>query len=135
MENFLTLCWGLLALAALVAWRCQATQARAVQRRGLVALLCVLALMLPVISATDDLHPIAQVIEDSPAKRTQKAWATIKPVVTHVRYGSPPAVLVLASIAVPPACSVEWFRPAAAPSLQAGSAPFATWRAPPALTL
>ena len=132
MENLLNLCWGVLALAALVDWRCQATRARR-STPQLVALLCVLALMLPVISATDDLHPTAQAIEDS-SKRTQQAWAAMESVTTHIKYGSPPAVLVLAPMTVPYAGSVEWLRPPAAPSLQAGSTLSGLWRAPPALT-
>lgn len=133
MENLLNLCWVLLAVAALLAWRCQATHARAGQRRRLVALLCVLALMFPVISASDDLHPAAQAIEDS-SKRTQKAWATIKSVATHVKYGPSPAVLVQVPGVVPYAGSVAWLQPTAAPSLQAGRTLSVLWRAPPALT-
>jgi len=133
MENLLNGCWVLLAMAALLAWRCQATQARTGQRHGLVALFCVLALMLPVISATDDLHPTAQAIEDS-SKRTQQAWATIKSVATIVKYGSPPVILVLAPITVPQAGSIEWLRPTAMPSLQDGMIRLGPGRSPPVLT-
>jgi hypothetical protein len=72
MENFLNLCWLLLALTALAGWGCHTRGRRAGRSCRLLALICALALMFPVISATDDLHPAAQAIEDS-SKRSPKA--------------------------------------------------------------
>ena len=88
MENFLNYCWLLLALAALSAWLGLASRRRRTSL-GLIALLCVLTLMFPVISATDDLHPVAQAIEDS-SRRTQKALIAINQFVTHINYGIAP---------------------------------------------
>jgi hypothetical protein len=133
MENLLNLCWVLLAMAALLAWRCQAAHERAGQRGRLVALLCVMVLMFPVISATDDLHPAGQAIEDS-SKRTQSVCATLKSVATNVKYGPSPAVLVQMPAVALYAVLVEWLRLTAAPGLQAVTTLSASWRAPPVLT-
>ena len=69
MELLLNLFWLLLALSALAILRRQpscALNANSVCRPRLFLLLgCLLALLFPVVSATDDLHPINQEIEDS----------------------------------------------------------------------
>lgn len=96
MENFLNYCWLLLALAALSAWLGMAAPRRRTSL-GLIALLCVLTLMFPVISATDDLHPVAQAIEDS-SRRTQKALIAINQFVTHINY----SIAALAPIVATP---------------------------------
>jgi hypothetical protein len=71
MEVLLNSLWAFLALAALVAWVRYARRAPAVDARCFIALLCVLVLMFPVISASDDLHPVSELSDD--ATRRQHA--------------------------------------------------------------
>jgi hypothetical protein len=93
----------------------------------LVALLCFLSLMFPVISATDDLHPIAPAVEDA-SKRTYK---TVKSP-TRLNRVSSPAIVLSAPMISPPLCVAEGSWSAAVPSIQAGRMSFALLRAPPA---
>ncbi len=117
MEVLLNSVWGLLALAALLAWRRHDRQAGAGHAQRFVALVCMLLLMFPVISATDDLHPVAQAIEDS-SKRSHKAWTTVKSHATYVPHSGPlvvtstffvllPASLVLDELPPTPALSAQ----------------------------
>jgi hypothetical protein len=74
MELLLNLAWVLLALPAYWLWRRDAGW-RAARRvsalQGLLALGCVLVLLFPVISASDDLHAMRAEMEDSSiSKRT-----------------------------------------------------------------
>jgi hypothetical protein len=77
MELLLNLLWLMLALPALLIWRHDPTSARALGRfarsRSFVLLSCLLALLFPIVSATDDLHPIRTEIEESgPSKHVVK---------------------------------------------------------------
>ncbi|HLW87658.1 MAG TPA: hypothetical protein VKR57_04150 [Terriglobales bacterium] len=77
MELLLNLVWLTLALPAIWIWRhgsAHAGQPRRHSRLGAcVLLVCVLVLLFPVISASDDLHPMrAEMEESSPFKRTVK---------------------------------------------------------------
>src|SRR5208283_5577467 len=70
MELFLNLCWLSLLLPAWLLWRqrTSATGASHPAARPLVfvcALGCVLVLLFPVISASDDLHPMRPEMEES----------------------------------------------------------------------
>jgi len=90
MEVFLNLCWLFLVVPALLTWRRQEQSSR---QRGHVSLLrlgalgCVLVLLFPVISASDDLHAVRQEMEESSSKL--KAGASAK--------GSPIAIFHLAA--------------------------------------
>jgi len=130
MENLLNLCWLLLGVAALVAWHCQAS--RSGHGRPLVALLFVLALMFPVISASDDLHPTPQAMEDS-SKRTLKAWTRINWFAARMNCGHPPAILPALPVVAPSADAIEWLLPVHTRRQQAGATSGELWRAPPAL--
>jgi hypothetical protein len=77
MELLLNILWLLLALPALVVWRHQARSSRNPgehsHARSFVLSGCLLALLFPVISASDDLHPIRAEIEEAGiSKRTVK---------------------------------------------------------------
>jgi hypothetical protein len=77
MELLLNLVWLTLALPAIWIWRhesAQATHSCGYNRlRSSLLLLCVLMVLFPVISATDDLHPMrTEMEESSPFKRTVK---------------------------------------------------------------
>lgn len=67
MELFLNLCWFTLALPAYVLWR-QRVSANPWGRASLVIICtlgCALVLLFPVVSASDDLHAVAQTMEES----------------------------------------------------------------------
>jgi hypothetical protein len=77
MELLLNLFWLMLALPAVLIWRHDLTSARPLgmfsRSRSFVLLSCLLALLFPIVSATDDLHPIrAEIEESSPSKRVVK---------------------------------------------------------------
>jgi hypothetical protein len=81
MELLLNLAWMLLALPAYWLWR-QDRSARAARRvsslQCLLALGCVLVLLFPVISASDDLHVMRAEMEESTSKRTVRQAAADK---------------------------------------------------------
>ena len=83
MELLLNILWLMLALPALLVWRRQAASSRRSGKqchsRSLVLLGCLLALLFPVVSVSDDLHPISAEIEESgPFKRTIKQSPGVK---------------------------------------------------------
>jgi hypothetical protein len=76
MELALNLVWLILALPAFVVWRRQPASAR---NSGVVLLGCLLVLLFPIVSVTDDLHPISAEIEEcSPLKRALKQSTCVK---------------------------------------------------------
>jgi hypothetical protein len=77
MELLLNLVWLTLALPAIWIWRhgpARVKCSRGYSRLGSsLLLMCVLMLLFPVVSASDDLHPMrAEMEESSPIKRTVK---------------------------------------------------------------
>jgi hypothetical protein len=98
MELLLNLAWLLLALPAYWLWQ-RSFDARAQGRLGslkcLLSLACLLVLLFPVISATDDLHAMrAEMEESSPGKRgVRQAAAADKASVWHSRWQTLPAVV------------------------------------------
>jgi len=83
MELLLNLLWLMLELPAVLVWRRHSastqTSARQSHSRSLVLLGCILALLFPVVSASDDLHPLSTEIEESgPSKRTVKHSPGVK---------------------------------------------------------
>lgn len=71
MELLLNLLWLLLVVPAYWVWRRQDRSLRSM--RGSVVLACMLVLLFPVISATDDMHAMRQETEESsPLKRALK---------------------------------------------------------------
>ncbi len=79
MELLLNLAWALLALAAVLFWHRQRKSADRGRMRSLLALGCLLALLFPVVSASDDLHPLrAEAEESSISKRVVRHATGIK---------------------------------------------------------
>jgi hypothetical protein len=83
MELLLNLLWLMLALPAVLVWRQHSASTRSSGKqshsRTLVLLGCLLALLFPVVSASDDLHPISAEIEESgPFKRAVKQSPGVK---------------------------------------------------------
>ena len=89
MELLLNLLWLMLALPAVLIWRRQSASwqspGKQCHSRAFVLLGCLLVLLFPVVSASDDLHPISAEIEESgPSKRTVKHSPGVKsPAWTH----------------------------------------------------
>ncbi len=75
MELILNAVWFVLSLALIVSWVRRKGDACPPQSRGLVLLGCLLVLLFPVISITDDLHSEQLAMEDASAtsKRIQNA--------------------------------------------------------------
>jgi hypothetical protein len=82
MELLLNLLWSMLALLALGLWWRKTGPMRSMCRLSrvdqLVLLGCVLILLFPVVSATDDLHPLRQEMEESGPSKRLKQGATEK---------------------------------------------------------
>lgn len=96
MELLLNLAWMLMALPAYWLWR-RGEGSRAGRRvtslQCLLALGCVLVLLFPVISASDDLHVMrAEMEESATSKRTVRQLAGDKISAWTSRLQSPPAL-------------------------------------------
>jgi hypothetical protein len=83
MELLLNILWLMLALPAIWLWRRDPAYARSSRRLGylcpVVLLGCILVLLFPVISATDDLHAMRQEMEESsPSRRAVKPLGSDK---------------------------------------------------------
>jgi hypothetical protein len=82
MELFLNLVWMTLVLGALCAFvirrRSSTGMAQVPNAKALLALVSALVLLFPIISASDDLHPVQAVLEDA-SKRVQRAVGTVSP--------------------------------------------------------
>lgn len=90
VETLLNLLWLVIAVAALWQWRCRWAVSRSDSpfspRVEAVAMLCALALLFPVISLTDDLHPEIAVVDAVSGKRNARLALTAAP---HARAGIP----------------------------------------------
>ncbi len=106
MELLLNLVWVLLALPAWWLWR-RGAGGRAARRlsalHGLLALVCALVLLFPVISASDDLHAMRAEMEDSSInKRTVRQAGNDKSSAWISRWQGPPAAVAGAARLVAP---------------------------------
>jgi hypothetical protein len=133
MELLLNLAWVLLALPAYWLWRRDA-EARVARRvsspQCLLALGCVLVLLFPVISASDDLHAMrAEMEESASSKRSVRQASSDKNSAWVNRLQGPPAavagaVWLVAPEVEPLEISVLCVAPLARPSVvHAGRAP------------
>ncbi len=133
MELLLNLAWVLLALPAYWLWRREAGTLRARRFSSLQCVLvlgCVLVLLFPVISASDDLHAMRAEMEDSSiSKRTVRQASGEKHSGWVNRLPTPPAMVAeAASLAAPEVGHLEvlvvWPSPLAMPGVShAGRAP------------
>jgi hypothetical protein len=94
MELLLNLAWLLMALPAYWLWRRGTRQFSSLQ--CLFALGCVLVLLFPVISASDDLHAMRTEMEDSSSKRTVRSAGGDKNSAWVNRLQGPPAAVTSA---------------------------------------
>jgi hypothetical protein len=98
MELLLNLLWLTLALPAVWMWRHQSVYAQHYQRfarvRPFLLFGCVLMLLFPVVSATDDLYTMRQEAEESsPSKRIVKQAAADKSLPWLINSGALPALI------------------------------------------
>ena len=103
MELLLNVLWLMLALPAVLVWRRQSAAARSSGKpshfRWFVLLGCLMALLFPVVSATDDLHPIrAEIEESSPSKRAVKQSPGVKSPAWSYDGGRPLLLVHLAAL-------------------------------------
>jgi len=86
METILNLVWLAVTVAAIWLWRCRWATSRRNPTHSTtmeaVAMVCVLALLFPVISLTDDLHPETVAVDAASGKRNACLIAASAP---HVR--------------------------------------------------
>jgi len=86
METTLNLIWLIVTIAAVWLWRFRWSVSREDRRHTIrmesIAMVCVLALLFPVISLTDDLHPETVAVDASSGKRNACLLAASCP---HVR--------------------------------------------------
>jgi len=106
MELLLNILWLMLALPAIWLWRRDPAYARSSRRLGylcpVVLLGCILVLLFPVVSATDDLHAMRQEMEESsPSRRAVKPSGSDKSQSGLSGLGTFPAHVVYLS-SVPP---------------------------------
>lgn len=134
MELLLNIAWVLLVLPAYWLW-CRNADARQMRRvsalQCLLALGCVLVLLFPVISATDDLHAMRAEMEDSAVnKRAVRQAASDKSSAWVNRMQTPPATVAGADwLAAPEVGRFDVLVIAAAPLARPGI--FHAGRAPP----
>ena len=94
MELLLNLAWVLLALPAYWLWRRNAGSRQVSPLQGLLTLGCVLVLLFPVISASDDLHAMRAEMEESAiSKRTVRQAGSDKGSAWINRLQNPPAMV------------------------------------------
>lgn len=104
IELVLNLFWIALALPAFYLWRRQAQSVRSTRRisslQCILLLGCVLMLLFPVVSATDDLHFIRPESEESsPTRRALRTAANDRGVAWTGGLATQPAILVRSNIA------------------------------------
>src|SRR5271165_3774318 len=98
MELLLNLVWLTLAAGTLLAFvrgrRRSASRMQVSCRTSLMALACVVVLLFPIVSASDDLHPTQAVVEEA-SKRGQLAVAQLHPLRTSRPLPMLPPMLAL----------------------------------------
>jgi hypothetical protein len=129
MELLLNLAWLLLALPAWWLWRARTPAHKFSSLHCLLALGCMLVVLFPVVSATDDLRAMRAEMEESPdGKRSIRQAGNDKP--SAWKWQNPPALAAaIRSLTV----STEGWQPLSTLSLSTPAAPAIerAGRAPP----
>jgi hypothetical protein len=98
MELLLNLFWLTLAIPAVWMWRSESSPDQGRRRfdriRPFLLLGCVLMLLFPVVSATDDLHAMRQVMEEAPSKRVVEQAGGDKSFAATSNPGALPALIL-----------------------------------------
>lgn len=134
MELLLNLVWLLLALPAYWLWRHALhprEQCKFSSLQCLLALACVLVVLFPVVSATDDLHAMRAEIEESPAsKRNLRQAGSDRSAVWHAYSQIPVVVASSSAISAPSDAGWQLSLSPVAPTQSTPVAQY-TGRAPP----
>lgn len=97
MELLLNLAWLLMLVPAYYLWRGSRSgdpERKCTSLQALLALACVLVILFPVISATDDLHAMRAEIEESPStKRSVRQAGNERGAIWNIRLQTPPALV------------------------------------------
>jgi hypothetical protein len=103
METLLNLAWLLLVLPAWHLWRSSRAGGKKLKSlQALLALTCVLVILFPVVSATDDLHAMRAEIEESPSsKRSVRLAGGDRGFAWNLRLQTAPALLENPSTLIP----------------------------------
>ena len=105
MELLLNLAWLLLAVPAYCLWRGSrnpAMRRESSARQSLLALGCLLVVLFPVISATDDMHALGAEIEESPGNKRGVRHASLdRSPVWNFQLQTPPSLLATRHSLVP----------------------------------
>jgi hypothetical protein len=92
METILNLIWLVITLVAIWLWRFRWISSRSNSRRDArleaVAMVCILALLFPVISLTDDLHPEVVPVDSISSKRN---LCLLGPISAHPDHAKAPS--------------------------------------------
>lgn len=131
MELLLNLAWLLLALPAYWLWHSGRSTRKCSSLQCLLVLGCVLVILFPVISATDDLIAMRTEMEESPAsKRSLHSASCDKASIWNVRRPGPAVLAARVNLF---ACNIEGWRQLSNPGLSTPAAPAveSAGRAPP----
>jgi hypothetical protein len=133
MELLLNLAWLLLALPAFSLWRRSRTASagcRFTSLQCLLALACLLVILFPVVSATDDLCAMRNEMEESPASKRSVLHASSEKA-SDWKWQNPPALAAIKSSLV--VNDEGWLEsPSTSLSVPAAPAIQRVGRAPPA---
>jgi HAMP domain-containing protein len=126
------LCWLLLLGPGAYLWLRQRRRAKPIFQFS-IALACLLFLLFPVISATDDLHAFRQEMEES--SPTKKALKQVAKRATAQEFTAPPAQTP-SSVSFPPSTQLCGFVLAfSAPAFASAGSGISVSRSPPAFPL
>jgi hypothetical protein len=131
MELLLNLLWLLLAMPAFWLWRSSRTAPQIGKFQGFqtfLALGCLLVILFPVVSATDDLHAMRAEMEESQSKRSICQSASDKP--CSSKWQSQPALTTAPASFAFGELAWHWF-PASASSTSSTCVIARSSRAPP----
>lgn len=129
MELLLNLIWVVFAVAALCAWGRR--RGKPQSRPHLIAVICLLALLFPVISATDDLRAMRSEMEDSSSSKRSLKQAVTGKLSWQRTIHNPPALLVSAFVSVPSGDASKVAIPTPPPRFSAPFRAVQNDRAPP----
>jgi hypothetical protein len=139
MELALNLFWVVLSLLALRHWVVRAREAgqrRSDLLRGVVVLSCILLLLFPIISVTDDLHASSELAEDwTTFARKSKAWASQFDELASIQHVNHVALACVVALTAPTLARIGWVEISDEAAPQYAALSVRSGRAPPTALL
>ena len=135
-EYVLNSCWLLLFVPAFCIWRREVGRVRQEHPRSLaclVALVCVVFLLFPVISASDDLHAMRPEMEESSSSKRALGQAPEQRASAHCHFAPLAARLTPVLVVLPPDETSRWDSHRQEPAPPSAGLTVLSSRAPPAL--